>query len=227
MHSRYASSLLRRDFVIRVSGDIEPVAAPSFAVARRIQQTVHDLRERIRRFIRDKIINLFGVGSSRSGPRSRGESGSAYPQRRGLQTLFFQLGEHKAVDRSPHPEPCSSLHGDAGLLTGTKDQNARCSGVITYRNFPFLPQPPRAEGHTAPAFTRSVMSAISLSASLLLGGIFMRSWLVADGLDQQAIARFSGDYREAGLAAFLDGSRRVQAQSPHHRGGVTGVAILS
>jgi hypothetical protein len=59
------------------------------------------------------------------------------------------------------------------------------------------------------------MSAISCPASLLLGGILIRSCVLTDP-DQQAFIRFPGTIG-AGLAAFLNGIGESSRRPPSSR----------
>src|SRR5207247_7507691 len=45
-------------FRVGVTGHIEPVSAPTLAVARRTEQSVHDPGKRFRRIVREKILDL-------------------------------------------------------------------------------------------------------------------------------------------------------------------------
>ena len=56
---RIGFHLRRVQLVVRIAGDVEPIAAPALAIARGREQVVDDLGERIRRFVLNEGANLF------------------------------------------------------------------------------------------------------------------------------------------------------------------------
>ena len=84
--------------------DVQPDAAPTLAVVRRGQQTIHHFCERVRRGIFLECGDLF-VRGRKTGKIQRGTSQKIAPARGfyRLKPLFLETAEHKAVDRVFRP----------------------------------------------------------------------------------------------------------------------------
>ena len=84
--------------------DVEPVAAPLFAVVRRGQQTVDDFLPGVGRFVGEEGVDLFGSG--RQAGEVEGDAADergAVGGRRGFQSGFLESGQQEGVDGRLRP----------------------------------------------------------------------------------------------------------------------------
>ncbi len=102
-------------FAIGVACEIQPVARPAFAVARRSQQAVYYLGERVGRGVGVESLHFFGRGQkTREVERSPADERDFIGRRRGLEMLLLQLGQNEGVDVVGDPVPCGR-RGDSRL----------------------------------------------------------------------------------------------------------------
>src|SRR5262249_44399465 len=86
------------------AGEIEPVAPPSLAVARRGEQTVDDLVEGVGRVISEERRDLFGGGRQSDQVEGRtAKQRDLVGGRPGRYALRFELGGEETIDRVMGP----------------------------------------------------------------------------------------------------------------------------
>ena len=85
---------------IRVAHDVQPMAAPTFAVARRFEQPVDEARKSVRRIVGDELVNRFG-GRRKPDQVEIGATDQGVPvgARRGRETFAPQGVQQESVDR--------------------------------------------------------------------------------------------------------------------------------
>ena len=89
---------------IAIPRDIQPMPAPALAGVRRREQRVHDLREGLRRRIGEKGRDLLRRGRQAGEIEIRAADERAlFRGRRGRELRGLQLGQHEAIERTPHP----------------------------------------------------------------------------------------------------------------------------
>ena len=89
---------------IGVAGDVQPVAAPAFAVAGRGQQAVHQPGEGPGSLVAEKLLDfLFRGGQAvqvELGPAEQRQLAGAGSR---IQVFFLQLAQHEGIHRRPNP----------------------------------------------------------------------------------------------------------------------------
>ena len=89
---------------VGVAGEVEPVARPALAVARRGEKAINDAVEGGGRVVGEERLHFFGSGQQ-SGEVERGaaDERDLVGGRSGAQVPLFQLREHEGVDGIAHP----------------------------------------------------------------------------------------------------------------------------
>ena len=84
---------------LREARDVQPVSSPTFAVARRVQQTIHQLAPGIRRFVGEEGIDFCRRGrKAREVERRAANQGPLVGGRCELELLLGTFGGEKGVD---------------------------------------------------------------------------------------------------------------------------------
>ena len=127
--------------VLAVARDVEPEAAPRFAVVRRREQAVDDLRERVGRLVLLERLDLVGrrrqAGQiERRAADQRALVGGAHRR----QPVLLEPREHEAIDVGLRPRRCATRPAPAATRSGWNDQNARCSGLMMYAGAALRPR---------------------------------------------------------------------------------------
>ena len=105
--------------VFAVARDVEPHAAPGFAVARRREQAIDHLLERVGRLVREKRVDFFGRR------RQAGEIERGAAEQRQLvggadrrQAFALETREDEAIDVGARPAPRPHARARAGFASG-------------------------------------------------------------------------------------------------------------
>ena len=208
------------ELVVGIAGYIEPVAAPAFAVARAGQQTVYYFFERVRRFVGEEGVDLFGRGRE-AGEIVGGaaEEGALIGGLHRRESLFVQLRDYEAVDGGV----CVGLRrvGLADRLE--RPEGALFGGYDVFAGFcggGYWGVRPDCAGFYPGG---DLFDFFVLEAALRR---HFQLALLADGLDEQAVVRVArGDCR-AGFTAFEQGLAGAHFEASHFRCGVAGEAVF-
>ena len=113
-HVRFSADAARIERV-GVANDIEPVSAPTLAVMRRGQQSVHDFGESIRRIVREKRFDFPGRRrqANQIERRAPNQCSLVGGCRRG-QSFLFEFPEDKIIDA--RLDPITILHRRHGRI---------------------------------------------------------------------------------------------------------------
>src|SRR5205823_5855784 len=91
-------------FALGVAGKVEPVPRPAFAVTRGGEQAVHDFVERFGGVVGEESVHGFSRRWQANQIEGRAADQSDLVRGRcGPQSLRFQFGEDKSIDRVSHP----------------------------------------------------------------------------------------------------------------------------
>jgi hypothetical protein len=203
---------------IGVAGDVEPVAAPALAEARRGEQAVDGLGESVRRAVLLKGVEFFGRGEQ-AGEVERGaaQQRGAIGQRGGRDALGVEAGEHEGIDGRAGAFDSGRLGAGGGavrpLLAG--------GGQV---DLPLLHHGPRARirgAHLDPFFEVGDDGFGQFAAGRHLAAF------VFDGGEELRMVRIAGDDGGPGVAAAADGVAGIDGEAAGDTGaGVAGVAAL-
>ena len=95
-----------RGRLIRITRQIQPVPPPSFAVVRRRQQPLDELRVGIRRTVLLKLLDFFwGRWQADEIKRDASQQRAAVGGEGWFELLLFQRCEHKCIHGPLHPLP--------------------------------------------------------------------------------------------------------------------------
>ena len=194
---------------VGVAGDVEPVAAPALAVARRRQEAVDLPLPRVGRGVPNEGLDFLGRGREADEVERRApDQGAAVGLRRGPHLVGFQLREDKRVDRTPNPVLLLQRR-QRGLLRRLESPVLPGLGEVER---PGLPADPRIGGAPAdPGFDvgddfRREAVALGRHPDLV---VLAR----ADGLEEQAVLGIArNDGSRARLAALQGALASVQAE---------------
>jgi hypothetical protein len=211
---------------VGVAGHVQPVAGPALAVGRRGQQPLHHLLVSAGRGVALEGPDL-GHRRRQAGQveRDPADQGAAVGRRRGRQPLFLQLRQDEVVNR---------VGGPVGVPDGGQGRPAdRPVGPVPARGREVdAPRLPRRRGGPA-ARVGGAQGDPALEVcdhgrrQRALGRhaqVFVR---VAEGLEQQAVARLAGHHRRARVAALAGRLPAVQEQAALGPPGLVRVAFVA
>ena len=220
------SALFREDVTLGVgiAGDVEPVTAPAFAVARRGQQTVHQLLVGVGVEVADERLDFFRRRRQADQvERNPADQGAAVGRLRWRQALLLHLGEDKGVDGILHPRRV--LHGRRLRPSHWLERPVMLAGVV-HGHFG------SGDGHAV----RPRGAHLHPGRQYLYGRRRQRRTrrrrhlvfaVLANGVNEIAIVRIAGDDDGAGIGALEEGRFGVEAQSAALLvGAVAGHAIV-
>ena len=204
-------SFLREDIAlgVGVSGHVQPVPAPPFAVERRGKQPLNHPRKRIRSLVGLERIDLLGGRrNAQEVDRRPADQGPPVGRRRRREALFLEPGQNERVDR--RAEPAGIL--DPGRSGRRKGAKAQCRGLARR-----TVQPRRSPGaRVAPGRSHLHPPPQRRDAgpgSLALGGILSSSWVCSTAWTRRLSAGLPGT--TAGpLSPPLRIASRLSSRSP-------------
>ena len=193
-------------FGVGVARDVEPEAAPAFAVARRGQQAVQHFGVGLRRFVGEERVYFIGVGRQtgqveRGAPDQRALVGG----RVGFNAFGFEFRTHEAVD------------GRQRGMVFFQNWNGRSHGLF---------ERPKIFGFVRIGRERSDFSSrigrAHADPSLDIGDLmFVKLFVgrhlkffvfVTHGFDDQAFLDFARHHGGPGCASFKSGRARIEQQ---------------
>ena len=206
---------------VSVANDVEPVAAPVFAVVRRSEQSVDDGGKCVGRLVGNEGVDLVG-GRRQTGERERRAADERGPVGDGRrpETAGFELGQDKGIDRvgrvatvgGRDPRHVGTGGGferpevpAASRLEGGRDAGRRCTGNRAVGMRRAAGDPFREDGDL-------------VLVERLLWRHGERLVEPADGLHHEALVSRVRSDRGTGPATLRETGERVEPQaSLHHR----------
>ena len=199
---------------IGVAGDVQPVAAPAFAVAGRGQQAVHQPGEGPGSPVAEKVFDfLLGGGQAMQVELSPAEQRQLASAGRRVQAFFLQLVQHEGIHRRPNPARIAQV-GRLGVAQSLKrPPGGNAVGIMRV----FLPGSPRLDPFSQdPHFLRRESAA---HRHFQLSGL-------KDSLVEQTLFRVPGNNGGTAVAALEQGLPLAEIQARDARLPVAGQAML-
>ncbi len=213
--------------VVGIAGNVEPEAAPLFAIARRVEESVDDFGESVGRIVAFESGDFCGRGRQTSEIVSRRGGGVRVCWRRdGFEVFFFQLGENEAVDIAARP-----FFVCDGGRRGIGDRPERPEGAL-FRSDDVRRGVRRGGGLRCglrpngavldPGFDVGNFGIFEAAG----GRHFEARVVVVQRFDHEAGGGIAGNDDGAGFAAFQRVFGGIELQASHVFLGVAGVTVV-
>ena len=214
---------------VGVAGDIEPVAAPAFAVVRGIQEAVDDAGEGVGRVVGEEGGDVVGRGREAGEVEGGAAEEGAFVGGRGEgDSVGLELGEDEGVDGIAEGKGGGGeifRGGDGGIGDGLEGPEFTAGFEIDFAFGDFggglVARIGRAHFH--PLFEVADL----VGGERAFGRHLAVAILVADGLDEAAFFRVAGDDGGAGFTAGEETVAGVEGEAAFEFLGVSAVAFVA